>query len=404
MSVSRPLWLYILLLGAVTALPPLSIDMGLPAIADISRALGVSLASASQTLSVFIFGFVLGPLLFGPLSDRVGRRPILLTGLVVFTMAGIACTFAQDITLLLSARFLQGCAAGAAATLPIAIVRDRFEGVQARKLQSHLALVNNLAPLIAPLLGSAILVVGNWRWIYAALTVCGVILWLRTQTSFDETATRKSSNAAASLLTSYLSVLKSRRFLVSTLIMAFNFAGMFAYIATSPLVFMNNLGMTSAGFAALFALTAMGTIAGSWVNGKLIHAGVAEHRVLGGALLASLLISLGLVVESQLAIYPLYILTALVVLSNMCTGIVMPNATHSALEDLSATAGAGAALLRATQMLGGACASLLASAFYDGQTSHAMAGVMLACAVLGALTFVIGYRSVMPHPFGEQAG
>ena len=88
----------------------------------------------------------------------------------------------------------------------------------------------------------------------------------------------------------------------------------------------------------------------------------------------------------------------------MCTGIVMPNATHSALEDLSATAGAGAALLRATQMLGGACASLLASAFYDGQTSHAMAGVMLACAVLGALTFVIGYRSVMPHPFGEQAG
>ena len=115
--------------------------------------------------------------------------------------------------------------------------------------------------------------------------------------------------------------------------MAFNFAGMFAYIATSPLVFMNNLGMTSAGFAALFALTAMGTIAGSWVNGKLIHAGFAEHR-----------------------------------------------------------------------MLGGACASLLAGAFYDGQTSHAMAGVMLACAVLGALTFVVGYRSVMPHPFGEQAG
>jgi len=322
----------------------------------------------------------------------------------LFTIAGIACTFAQDITLLLSARFLQGCAAGAAATLPIAIVRDRFEGIQARKLQSHLALVNNLAPLIAPLLGSAILVVGSWCWIYAALAICGVMLWLHAQTSFVETASRKDCHAASSLLTSYLSALKSKRFLVSTLIMAFNFAGMFAYIAASPLVFMNNLGMTSAGFAVLFALTAMGTFAGSWINGKLIHAGFAEHRVLGCALLASLLISLGLVIESQLAVYPLYILTALIVLSNVCTGIVMPNATHSALEDLSTTAGAGAALLRATQMLGGACAGLLAAAFYDGQTSHAMAGVMLACAALGALTFLIGHRSVMPCPAGQQAG
>ncbi|WP_369991865.1 multidrug effflux MFS transporter [Pseudomonas xanthosomatis] len=402
MTVTRPGWLYILLLGSVTALPPLSIDMGLPAIAQISQALGVSLGSASQTLSIFILGFVLGPLVFGPLSDRIGRRPIMLGGLIVFTVAGIACTFAHDIGFLLGARFLQGCAAGAAATLPIAIVRDRFEGQEARKLQSYLALVNNLAPLLAPLIGSLILMFGDWRWVYAALAICGVWLILGAQGGFKETLTSARPAASKSLLASYLEIVKNRRFVFSTLIMAFNFAGMFAYIAASPLVFMNNLGLSSGGFAVLFALTAMGTIIGSWLNTRLTHKGISEVSILGWALASSLVIAILMTIESKVEFHTLYVLTSLVVLSNICTGLVMPNATHSALEELATTAGSGAALLRATQMLGGAGASLLASMFYDGKSSFAMTSVMLVCAALAGLCFLIGHRSLAPAPASEE--
>jgi DHA1 family bicyclomycin/chloramphenicol resistance-like MFS transporter len=392
-TASHAPWRYILLLGACTALPPLSIDMALPAISQVGQALQSTSSSAAQTISLFILGFVLGPLLFGPLSDRIGRRPILFGGLTVFTVAGLICALAPSMPVLLVSRLIQGAAAGAAAAMPIAIVRDAFAGKEGRSLQSTLVAINNVAPLLAPLLGAGILAFHDWRAIYGALGLAGILLLASAKFSLKESHP-VSARQHQALISTYLQVLSNRRFVFSALILALNFAGMFAYITASPLVFMEGFGMSSQGFAALFAVTALGTLIGSWLNNRLVHAGWSEVRVIGLSLLVSLGCSIGLVLFSTFAGAPLVGLASLVVLSNVCTGLVMPNTTHMSLEDLGHIAGSGAALLRAIQMAGGALASFLVGHYYDGHSSHAMAGMMLGCSVLALLCFVAGFRSL----------
>ncbi|WP_277962695.1 multidrug effflux MFS transporter [Pseudomonas sp. RIT-To-2] len=396
MTANHAPWRYILLLGACTALPPLSIDMALPAISQVGQALESTSSAAAQSISLFILGFVLGPLLFGPMSDRIGRRPILFSGLALFTLAGLVCAFSPSMPVLLVSRLVQGAAAGAAAAMPIAIVRDAFSGKEGRSLQSTLVAINNVAPLLAPLIGAGILALSDWRAIYGALGLAGIILLGSAKLSLKESHPIEARRHQP-LVSTYRQVLRNKRFVISALILALNFAGMFAYITASPLVFMEGLGMSSKGFAVLFAVTALGTLLGSWLNNRLVHAGWSEVRVIGLSLLVSLGCSVGLVLFSSLVQAPLVGLASLVVLSNICTGLVMPNTTHTSLEDLGHIAGSGAALLRAIQMAGGALSSFLVGHFYDGHSAHAMTGMMLGCSGLALLVFAVGFRSLTHH-------
>jgi multidrug resistance protein len=206
---------FTIFLGALAALPPLSIDMGLPAFPQVEAQLGASASEVTQTLSLFLLGFATGPLLLGPLSDRFGRRPILLTGLVIFVLAGLGCALATDLRMLLGFRLLQGIGAGAGATLPFAIVRDLFDGVQARMRMSAVTLVLGVGPIIAPLLGASLLMIGDWRLIYAALALGGLLLLAITGFGFRESSPEGKHHSVSPrrMLSSYGHVLSNRTFL-----------------------------------------------------------------------------------------------------------------------------------------------------------------------------------------------
>lgn len=385
------------MLGLLSALPPLAIDLGLPAIPALQGAFHASIGEATRTLTVFLLGFSVGPIVFGPLADRYGRKPVLLFGLGLFVLAALACACASSISALLAWRLVQGVAAGAAAALPAAIVRDVYSGHAALARQSHVALVNAVAPLLAPLLGAALLETGNWRVIYVTLGVVGAALLLLSVFGYAETRPRSAAgrdedkNVLAAAMAAYGQVLRNRHYLIHAGLLAASFGTMFAYITGSSAVFIDMLHVSGATYGALFALTAAGTVLGAaagarlarrWGADALLAAGVLASFVVGLVLLAVALTGAGSVAS----------VAACVLLSNVCAGIVMPAATHQALSTVGHIAGSAAALLRALQMLAGAAAGALVGLFAGNQLT-VMAFVMALSALLGVA--LLGLRRVL---------
>lgn len=382
--------LYVVMLGLLSALPPFGTDAGLPGLPSLQRAFSVDAATAAQTLTIFLLGFALGPVLFGPLSDQRGRKPVLLFGIALFTLAGIGCAVTDSITLLFVCRMLQGIGAGAAAALPAAIVRDLFKGEQGLSRQSYVALVNAVAPLVAPLFGAMFLALGGWRAIYAVIAVLGALLFVLCFTGYGETAPSQrevaSGNAEAQMRTAstsalmkYRQLLGNREYLFSTGILACTFGTMFAYITASSSVFMTMLHASSNTFALLFAVTAAGTICGAALNARL-SATLGAERLFVGALTGGLLAALVLLAAAVLSVHSIMVTAACVVATNFCAGIVMPNATHRALRDAGNVAGSAAALQRSLQMAVGAASGALFG-LIGGDRLIVMASVMVLFAV-----------------------
>lgn len=354
--------LYIVMLGLLSALPPFGTDAGLPGLSSLQHAFGVDAAQAAQTLTIFLLGFAFGPVVFGPLSDQRGRKPVLLLGVALFVLGGIGCTFADSIDTLLLFRALQGVGAGAAAALPTAIVRDVFQGEQGLSRQSYVQLVNAVAPLVAPLCGAAFLALGGWRAIYGVIALLGIVLFTVCAFGYGETAplrrNTRPGNAVASAVSGYGQLLRNRQYLLSTGVLAATFGTMFAYITASSSVFMTLLHASSSTFALLFATTAAGTICGAAFNARL-SASIGAGRLIWVALTGTVLVSLLLLVTAFLGIKSIAVTAGCVVATNFCAGIVMPNAAHRALREAAGVAGSAAALQRSLQMLTGAAAGAL---------------------------------------------
>lgn len=380
---------FIIMLGLLSALPPLATDIGLPAIPALQSALHIGIGEATRTLTIFLLGFSAGPIVFGPLCDRYGRKPVLLFGLGLFSLTAIACAGADRIDTLLWLRLIQGIAAGAAATLPAAIVRDVFTGHAALSRQSYVALVNAVAPLVAPLLGAGLLELGNWRLIYACLGGIGFLLLLLGIFGYGETrpaqpgAERARQNVFSAALGAYGQVLRSREYLVHAALLAASFGTMFAYITGSSAVFIDMLGVSSGAYGALFALTAAGTIVGAAIGARLARRWGAA-RLLTTGVFASSVVSMVLLAAALSGAGSIGLIVTLVLLSNVCAGIVMPNATHAALASVGNVAGSAAALLRSMQMLAGAGAGALVGILAGNQLT-VMALVMTVCALAGLL-------------------
>ena len=379
--------LFIVMLGLLSALPPLATDIGLPAIPALQASFHIGIGEATRTLTVFLFGFSAGPLLFGPLSDRYGRKPVLLFGLAMFSLAAFACARAGSIGALLSVRLVQGIAAGAAAALPAAIVRDVFTGHDALSRQSYVALVNAVAPLVAPLIGAGLLQMGDWRLVYQCLGGIGCALLLLGAIGYAETrpATARDGLVRKSVFgdarAAYATVLRNRQYVLHTALLAASFGTMFAYITGSSAVFIGMLGVSNGVYGALFALTAAGTICGAAGGARLARRWGAERLLVGGVI-ASCVVCATLLGAALAGTHAIAVVAALVLLSNVCAGIVMPNATHQALGSVGRVAGSAAALLRSAQMLAGAATGALVGLF-AGNRLTVMAAVMTCSALVG---------------------
>lgn len=374
---------FTVLLGALTALPPLGIDMGLPALGAIGHDLDAAPSRAGLTLSLFLAGFAVAQLALGPLSDRIGRRLVLLGGLALFAAGGLGCALAGSIGVLLAWRLAQGTGAAAGTVMAFAIVRDRFEGDAARRQFSYVATVLPLAPMIAPTLGSLLLLHFGWRSIYLALSAGGVALLAIVAIGLPET--HRPAGVPVGVLPAYARVLRHRQAGGFALAGALSFAMLFSWVSGSPLVLMGAAHVGAALYGGLFAAISGGLLVGAWVNGRLAARHVPWHLPLLGGLAAGLAFSLlALLLMSPAAIRPAALVPVLM-LAMACRGLAGPNMTHAALAPMPELAGVASAVLGFLQMATGAAISAVVAALYPAWGPPAVGAAMVASAAAALL-------------------
>jgi DHA1 family bicyclomycin/chloramphenicol resistance-like MFS transporter len=347
---------WIVTIAAMTGVTALSIDMSLPAQPTIASALDVSAETAQLTLSLFMIGFAVAQLVVGYLSDAWGRRPVLIAGLAMYALAGVACAASPSIEVLIACRLLQGIGASAAPVVARAMVRDTQPAAQAARLMSVMLAALSIAPMIAPAIGGAMLKLAGWRAVFGALAVCGVVFYGLAHSTLAETLTseRRVSASLGGLFRGYIQFFTARGTKLPMLIGCASFAGQFAYIADSPYVLMEGYGVSTNAFSVYFAATAVALMVGSLAGARMIRAGRSPGAmIITGTLIVlagGVLVTLGTRIES-LGISGFLIPMIIYFLG---VGISGPSATALALEPVPHIAGTASAVIGFLTMISGA--------------------------------------------------
>ena len=387
------------LLAGLQALSPLSIDMYLPALPRIAEELATSEAKVQLSITSYLVGLFLGMLFFGPLSDKYGRRKLILGGIVVYIIAGVGCAMADSVDSLISWRFIQALGGGAASILGRAIVRDIFPLKEAAKALSSMHLITMVAALSAPMLGSLLLLAGSWRWLFFVLVVFGSVwLWLIAW-KVPETHYGESRNSGVlKVYRAYGTIGTQPRALGYILCMSLCFAGMFAYITASPFVFMDYYGLSPTHYALLFAGNTAGIMALVALNVRLV-ARVGPQKMLYGAAALLAISSAVLLLAGTLTSGGLWLLVVGLFGYISCTGLMGANCTASLMTQFPDNAGAAAGLAVAVQFGLGALMSFVVSALYEG-TPFAMTLVVGLCG-LGSIAALSLTRHESTKDFGK---
>jgi MFS transporter, DHA1 family, multidrug resistance protein len=384
LSGARPMPSYAklaIILGTLSAFAPLSIDMYLPALPTIAADFGTQTAVVQQTLSVFFIGLAVGQIFYGPIADRVGRRPPLLFGSALYMLACIGCAFAPTIQSLILLRLAQALGGCAGIVISNSIVRDLFDQRESARMYSFLMLVMGLAPITAPLIGGQLLLYFGWRAIFITLAGFGLLCLLLVGFILPETLSveRRTRAGLGAALRSYGEILTNRAYVGYALAGGLASSAMFAYISGSSYVFIELNGIAPERFGLLFGINAVGLIAAAQLNRWLLtrYDGVQILRV-ALSLTASMGLLLVLVTATGFGGFPAMLGVLFCCIAS--TGLVRPNATAAAMAPYAQAAGSAAALLGATQFFLGAAAGALVGFFHNG-TALPMAGVIALCAV-----------------------
>jgi DHA1 family bicyclomycin/chloramphenicol resistance-like MFS transporter len=378
-------------LGGLTALPALSMDMYLPALPEVTDALHSSAATAQLTLTACLMGMALGQLVVGPMSDKWGRRRPLLIGMVIYVIATAICAFAPSAGLLIGFRLLQGLAGSAGIVIARAVVRDLYDGIAMARFFSTLMLISGVAPIAAPVLGGQVLRFTDWRGVFIVLTVIGTLLTLVVWRFLRETLPpeRRHDGGLGETLRTMRGLLSDRVFTGYVLAGSFAFAALFAYVSGSSFVVQEIYGASPQTFSFLFGLNSIGLIGMGQINGRILVGRVSMDKVLGVALTMIALAATALLVLSagvfgKVGLAPVAA-CLFVLMSSM--GLTMPNTNAQALMRTPHAAGSASALLGTSTFLLAAAASPLVG--IAGETTAVpMAVVQLVCALAAMACFV----------------
>lgn len=371
-------WGLMLLLGGLTALGPLAIDMYLPSLPAIGADLLAPSAEIQSTVAAFLAGMAIGQLFYGPASDRFGRKPPILLGLAIFVAASAGCALAASGEMLVALRFVQALGACAGAVVARAVIRDTFDHTETARMLSLMTLIMGLAPIFAPLLGGLLLTVGGWRSLFWVMAGAGALLALAVALRMQESRSAETAAHARAEhpLRAYASLLSQRRLVGYAAAGALNGAVLFTYIGSSPELLIGTYGISPRAFGWVFGINAVAVIGASQLNRRLLRRWTPD-AVLGRAsqfgVLAALLLAAAAVtgIGERWSVLPLLFL----VLGSY--GLMQGNTMAGALSIDPRRAGSISALLGAFAFATGAVGAGLAGALHDG-TARPMALVILA--------------------------
>lgn len=386
--------LLILILGLLSAIGPFSIDMYLPGFPVIADSLGTTVDRVAYSLSSFFIGLCAGQLIAGPLLDRFGRKKPLIIGLVLYIIASIGCSLATSVEALIAFRFVQalGCCVGMVA--PNAMVRDIFPVEENAKIFSLLILILGVSPILAPTVGSYVIAAFGWPMVFnvlavvTALILAAVILWLGESKKADLSVSLKPKP----ILKGFANVMRQPQFAIYAFAGATASAGLFAYLAGSPFVFMELYHVSEQEYGWIFALIAAGLIGCSQLNNVLLKR-FNSAQIIRIVLLTQSLLGLMLVIGTYTGVLGLYSTIFLMFLFLSCQGFTFPNTAALAMAPFTTGAGSASALLGAFQMAFGAIASAMVGLFFNN-TAIPLVLIMALCSMLGLMVLLTGRKRI----------
>ena len=383
---------FVLLLGALVAFGPLAIDLYLPALPAIAGGLAATPEAVQLSITVFLAGFGLGMLFYGPVSDRFGRRKVMLSGIALFAVASLACMLATGVEQLIVARFIQSLGGGAASVLARAVVRDVYTPTEAIRKLSLMAMVTAIAPLLAPLLGSFLLGWFGWRGTFAAVLLWGILSLAVVWRQLPETLPleRRGQLPLGAAFAAYFHLLLDPVAVGLLLAGGMSFAAMFAYITASPFYFIELQHFSPTAYGALFAANALGIFAANFANSRLVKSrGAAAMAGLGSAcgFFGALLLSVAMAVPDC----SVAVIAGLFVVVSM-TGLLGANCVGLLMARYPQNAGAAAALFGSSQFGLGMWASAAVSYYHDG-SGRPMAWAIVATTAASLVGYLLYRRA-----------
>ena len=384
------------LLASLTGLGPLTVDMYLASMPDISRTLGAPAAQVQLTISFYLVGFALGQMFYGPLSDRHGRRPVMLAALAVYSLATLACVLAPSIELLITARFGQAIGGAGTIVLARAVVRDLYDGARIGRELSLMASIMALAPIVAPLIGGVLQTAFGWRSNFVLLLAFGALAATTVWLLFPETLRHRAPEPVSllSTLRSYRSFLRHPSFVAHLGIAICAFLGLFSWISTAAFVLQDIYGLSPLAFGVTFATSSAGYLVGTTIAARVVTRWGIDHTIgagcLGmacGGLVMIVAVALGVSLPTSL------VLAMAIYLAGM--GLVLPQAQAGALLPFPERAGAASSLMGVVQQtssaaLGAFLGHILGATAWPLATSVAIVGCL--ALIVWALTRNIRVR------------